>query len=287
MESITLKSLLRGNSRRLGLVSQAGHGGLSKRVNRVELFDDICFSQPNDPRLSATILVLGRVWTGAPGRRKGREFKKALESMAVEDLPCLALPQGSLLPACLWQFVARTATPVFSSCFNEHLLASRLEAVLREKIAKRVFIHGALVNVQGVGVLVRGPSGCGKTTLALELARRGHEWIADDAVGIERRPDRRLYGRIHALVRNLLEIKGKGVLPVGDLLSAAQVAEETPLELLVEMGKKIGTVPLDTECRAARRIMGVQIPLLKICPSSAVAGSRRVELAAGIIRGEG
>ncbi len=286
MESITLKSLLRGNSRRLGLVSQAGHGGLLKRVNRVEIFDDVRFSRTGEPRLSATILVLGRDWAGASGRRKGREYKKAWESMAVEDLPCLALPKGSLLRSCLWQFVAGTGTPVFSSCFNEYLLASRLEAVLREKIAKLFFIHGALVNVQGVGVLVRGPSGCGKTTLALELARRGHQWIADDAVEIEKRPDRRLYGRSHALVRNLVEIKGKGVLPVGELLSAAQIAGETPLELLVELGKKMESEPWHTEGRAAK-IMGVQIPLLKICASSAVAASRRVEQAVGIIRGVG
>ncbi|MDP2267881.1 MAG: hypothetical protein Q8K46_01815, partial [Deltaproteobacteria bacterium] len=113
-------------------------------------------------------------------------------------------------------------------------------------------------------------SGAGKTTLALELAGRGHKWIADDAVEIEKRRDGRLYGRSHALVKNLMEIKDIGVLQVQDVLAAACIADETPVDLIAEIGRGalpcVSTPSVGTPHggRSESIIMGVRLPLIKI-----------------------
>ena len=90
--------------------------------------------------------------------------------------------------------------------YDEFLLESRLSRLLREKIENSISMHGAFVSVSGLGVIFVGDSGAGKTECALELVERGHRWIADDAVEIERRGDL-LYGRSHELVKCLINIK--------------------------------------------------------------------------------
>ena len=91
-------------------------------------------------------------------------------------------------------------------------------------------IHGALVEVAGVGVLLLGPSGAGKSECALELLGRGHRLVADDRVVLEVR-EGRLLGRAPASIRHAIEIRGLGLLYVPDLFGEDRVAEEAEVEL--------------------------------------------------------
>jgi HPr kinase/phosphorylase len=151
------------------------------------------------------------------------------------------------------------------SRFDEHLLTSRLTALWREKLHRRVSLQGALVNVWGRGILIAGESGSGKTTLALELARRGHQWIADDAVEIEKEPDGRLSGRSQAAVKNLLEIKGSGVLSVRDILPPGSIADTTPVDMIADIRQDARRcVSTSSLGRQSRIIMGVRLPRLRI-----------------------
>jgi HPr kinase/phosphorylase len=254
METIALKCLLARSKVRLGVTSEAGRAGLAKQVDRVRglrcLIDDNIFLT----FLPTTLLVI------APAHRERR--RKLLESLQAARLPCLALAGVDEIPDFLIRFAERTSTFVFASRFDENLLTSRLSGLLREKLHRRLFVQGALVNVCGRGVLITGDSGVGKTTLALELARRGHKWIADDAVEIEKRRDGRLTGRSQAMVKNLLEIKEIGVLSVRDLLPAASIANETPIDMVAQIGRDHESKPYGG--RPVSIIMGVRLPLLKI-----------------------
>jgi len=96
-------------------------------------------------------------------------------------------------------------------------------------------LHGALVEVHGVGVLLRGPSGIGKSETALELVSRGHRLVADDVVEVERRSEGVLFGTALPLIRHHIELRGIGIVDVPELYGLDSVREEVRVELMCRL----------------------------------------------------
>lgn len=93
-------------------------------------------------------------------------------------------------------------------------------------------IHGALVNVRGVGVLLLGTSGAGKSECALELVSRGHRLVADDVVELEVAGGASLHGRAPEAIRHHLEIRGLGILYIPELYGMERVMDSSPIDLV-------------------------------------------------------
>ena len=96
-------------------------------------------------------------------------------------------------------------------------------------------VHGALVEIRGLGVLVLGASGIGKSECALDLVARGHQLVADDVVEVERSPGGRLVGRSPELIRHYIEVRGIGLLYVPELFGAESVRDEASIELVCRL----------------------------------------------------
>ncbi len=112
---------------------------------------------------------------------------------------------------------------------------SRLIDYLEEKMAPTVTLHGVLVDVFGVGILILGKSGIGKSETALELVKRGHRFVADDAIEIVKTPDSTLIGKAPALIRNFLEIRGIGILDVAKLYGLASIRHSKIIDLVIQL----------------------------------------------------
>ena len=136
-------------------------------------------------------------------------------------------------------------------------------------------VHGTLVQVHGVGVLLRGPSGIGKSETALELVTRGHRLVADDVVRLAHAPDGRIHGSSPPLIRHHLEIRGIGILYVPDLYGDVSVGEEAPVELVCRLehwreGASYERVGIS---RPSESLMGREVPslLLPVRPAGNMA----------------
>ena len=143
-------------------------------------------------------------------------------------------------------------------------------------------IHGALVEVSGVGVLLRGPSGVGKSECALELVSRGHKLVADDVVLLERTPDGVLLGRSSERIRHHMEIRGLGIIFVPDLFGAAAVCERAAVELICQLerwreGADYDRTGLD---RDHEELEGVALPRLRLPARPGGSMATIVEVAA-------
>jgi HPr kinase/phosphorylase len=143
-------------------------------------------------------------------------------------------------------------------------------------------IHGALLDVHGVGILLLGPSGIGKSECALELVSRGHRLVADDVVEIARREEGGLSGRAPERIRHHLEIRGLGILFVPDLFGPESVAESARVDLVCELerwreGGSYDRLGLE---RAQIELDGVELPRLRLPARPGGSMATVVEVAA-------
>ncbi len=130
-------------------------------------------------------------------------------------------------------------------------------------------IHGALVQVLGLGVLLVGRSGVGKSECALELVQRGHRLVADDVVRV--RPEgageaARLVGYAPELIRHYMELRGVGLIRVPDLFGEEAVLDESSIELCCRLepwreGARYDRIGLE---RVSRPIAGIEVPTLEL-----------------------
>ena len=141
-----------------------------------------------------------------------------------------------------------------------------LISVLNLELAPRITRHGVLVEVYGEGVLLLGESGVGKSETAIELVKRGHRLIADDAVEIKRNVTDRLVGTAPELIRHYIELRGIGVIDVCRLFGMSAVKDEAEIDMVINLEQwkdgamydRLGLENLYTT------ILDVQVPSLTV-----------------------
>lgn len=114
-------------------------------------------------------------------------------------------------------------------------IVSAIIAYLKAALAPRITRHGVLVEVFGVGLLLMGESGLGKSEAAVELLKRGHRLIADDAVEIRKVSTGSLVGTAPKLIRNYVELRGIGIVNVAKMFGMSAVKDENEIDLVVNI----------------------------------------------------
>ena len=114
-------------------------------------------------------------------------------------------------------------------------IVSAIIAYLKAALAPRITRHGVLVEVFGVGLLLMGESGLGKSEAAVELLKRGHRLIADDAVEIRKVSSGTLMGTAPKLIRNYVELRGIGIVNVAKMFGMSAVKDENVIDLVVNI----------------------------------------------------
>lgn len=143
-------------------------------------------------------------------------------------------------------------------------------------------VHGALVDVSGVGVLLQGPSGIGKSECALELVRRGHKLVADDLVRVRSLESGGLSGTAPELIRHYMEIRGVGLLYIPDLYGQDAVRQEASIDLLIHLEEWRESADYERVGleRPLEEIAGVELPALVLPLRPAGSMATIVEVAA-------
>jgi HPr kinase/phosphorylase len=145
-----------------------------------------------------------------------------------------------------------------------------------------VSVHGALLEVHGVGTALLGPSGVGKSECALELLSRGHRLVSDDVIELTPEADDGLKGRAPERIRHYMEIRGIGIVFVPDLFGADSVRDEVRVDLVCRLerwreGAAYERVGLD---RPKEELAGVRLPRLTLPARPGGSMATVVELAA-------
>ena len=187
--------------------------------------------------------------------------------LANDETPCIIIAKGYSCPEILKNIAIKRNFPIFETTQETGRVSIDLTGTLDEALAAETLMHGVFLNIYGKGVVIRGDSGIGKSEIALELIKRGHFLIADDAIELYH-IGQGIVGRAPEVLRNLLEIRGIGVIDVSKMFGVASVLPKDHVDLIIQLERwlpsreytRIGMEEDDV----MEEILGIQIPKIVV-----------------------
>ena len=158
-------------------------------------------------------------------------YQKLLE----HKVPCIIFSNELQPDESFIEIAQKNDIPVFGTCKKTSSFMGELIRWLNVKLAPCISIHGVLVDVYGVGVLIMGESGIGKSEAALELIRRGHRLVTDDAVEIRKVSDETLVGSAPGVTKYFIELRGIGIIDVKTLFGVESVKETQEIDMVIKL----------------------------------------------------
>lgn len=211
------------------------------------------------------IQVYGRTELGLL-EQLGSDKRKQLGQVLVSQVPAVIVTRGLPVPTELLELAEQRNIPLLTTTKSTTYLFYVLIRYLNNHLAPVTIVHGGLVDVYGEGVLITGESGIGKSEVALELIKSGHLLVADDAVEVRRIDEESLRGRAPERIKNLLEVRGLGILDVTKIFGSGVVRNEKDIHLIIHLeewqqGKAYDRLGAELK---TREILAIQVPEITI-----------------------
>jgi len=212
------------------------------------------------------IQVLGKVENTFLSSLSSDERRKSFEQLMAQCIPAIVITRGmEPFPECL-EMARKYDRTVLRTEETTSAFMGALIVALRTYLSPRITRHGVLVEIYGEGVFITGESGVGKSETAIELIKRGHRLIADDAVEIKRVATHQLVGSAPELIRHYMELRGIGVVDIRRLFGVSAVKNEANIDLVVDLEPwddetfydRLGLEDLTTT------ILDVELPIVSI-----------------------
>lgn len=231
------------------------------KINRLGLqlsgFFDV-FSQSRIQLIGAA--EFGYIQTLSPER-----LDEIVDRILSYRVPCVIFSHNQEPPAEFIKYGDKYNVPILTSDIYTSDFILALFNFFNTYFAPEITISGVLIDINGVGTLVRGKSGIGKSEAALELVNRGHRFVADDSVVITRLGDA-LFGKSPELIKNLMEVRGIGIVDISKLYGIGSVLDTTKIDLVVQMDEFSYETVYDRLGidETTIDILGVSLPILTI-----------------------
>ena len=158
-----------------------------------------------------------------------------VDELLAGGVPAMLIADGLEATADLIEHCELNHVPLLGTNIPTAKLIDLLRIYLSRRLAPTTTVHGVFMDVLGVGVLITGESGLGKSELALELVSRGHGLVADDAVDLSRTSPNVIDGHCPALLQNMLEVRGLGLLNIRTIFGETSVRRKMKLTLIVHL----------------------------------------------------
>ncbi|NLJ30765.1 MAG: HPr(Ser) kinase/phosphatase [Clostridiales bacterium] len=212
------------------------------------------------------IIIFGNAETAFLNSVTPEERKKVLDEIFSKKPPAAIIARSITPMPELLEATKKNGVPLLSTPETTSSLVAALVSFMNVELAPRVTRHGVLVEVYGEGILLVGDSGVGKSETAIELIKRGHRLIADDAVEIRRVSARSLVGQAPNNIRHFIELRGIGIINARRIfgMGAVKLTEKIDLVINLELwdNKKVyDRMGLDSEYT---ELLGIKVPVLTI-----------------------
>ena len=228
------------------------------------------------------IQVLGNSEFAYLGSLPEREQAKRFEEMCACDIPCVVVCRNRRMPESLLQLANASGVSVFRTTMDTMRFINACTLWMDWEFAPTTTEHGCMVDVKGIGVLIKGESGSGKSEAVLGLLERGAALVADDMVRLRAPEGRELEGTASELGRFHMEVRGIGVVNVPLLFGAASMRVRKRLDLVVNLKplKEFPDVDRLGMVQQYYKVMDIEVPLIELPVGPGRDTARLVEVAA-------
>lgn len=215
---------------------------------------------------SGRIQIFGKTEAGYLHNQKEEDRSRSLKNYFALKLPGIIISENITAESDWIAMAARYGAPILISELHTAPLISRLSAFLYQYFANKIKMNGVLMDIMGQGVLLTGASGIGKSETALELVNKGYQLIADDVTEFYLDSNDDLIGCPNEIIRNLMEVRGLGIININDIFGASAMLEEKKLNLVINLEKWDPRKKYDRlgEDSQYFKILGLEIPLITL-----------------------
>ena len=212
------------------------------------------------------IQILGKSEYAFMENRSQEERRSSFETLFSQKPPAVVVTRDLEIFPEMDEFAKKYGVALLRSHESTSAFMAKLIAFLNLNLAPRITRHGVLIEIYGEGVLILGDSGVGKSETAIELVKRGHRLVADDAVEIRRTSNITLVGSSPDNIRHFLELRGIGIINVRQLFGMGAVKVTEKIDMVVELEpwnpeKVYDRMGMDNHYMS---ILGVKVPYLTI-----------------------
>ena len=210
--------------------------------------------------------VMGKVETTSVESFEPEERTEIFDRLFSSGIPAMIVSRNiDIFPECL-ESAKKYNVPILRTNEFTSTIINAIVASLKVSLAPRITLHGVLIEIYGEGVLLLGDSGVGKSETAIELVKRGHRLIADDAVEIKRVSDKTLVGTSPDVIRYFIELRGIGIVDVRRIFGVGSVKLTEKIEMVINLenwedGKQYDRLGLDGQTTS---ILDIRVPSLTI-----------------------
>ena len=208
--------------------------------------------------------------------------KAVIEAMVAKKIPCVVVSRSLSPTSEMIEILEKAGVPLFRTPLSSKAFTTEVTVLLEEKFAPRTSLHGTLLEIRGIGTLIRGASGAGKSEAALALIERGHSLVADDLVRVKLLSDHTPIGFCDPLSRGFMECRGIGIINVEKLFGNRFVRIEKKIDLVITLLDESSNMePERTGLdRKYYEILGFDVPMMEIPVRTGRDMARLIEVAA-------
>lgn len=209
-------------------------------------------------------------------------LKEKLKQLFSRNFPCLIIARNAPIPTSLLDLASEYETPVFRTHMITMKFINAATIALEFDFAPSTQEYGSMVDIQGIGTLIRGASGIGKSECVLSLIERGYSLVSDDITKLRSVEGRELVGMAADLTRFHMEVRGIGVINISSIFGVGSVRTEKRLDFVVTLKdweelENVDRIGLD---RDVYKVLGIDIPHVTIPVRKGRDLGRLVEVAA-------
>lgn len=209
-------------------------------------------------------------------------LRQRLRQLFSRNLPCVVIARNAPVPPLLLEAAGEFETPIFRTNMITMKFINAATIALEFDFAPSTSEHGSMVDILGVGILIRGASGIGKSECVLGLIERGYSLVSDDITRLRSIEGRELVGISDSLSRFHMEVRGIGIINIASIFGAGAVRAEKRLDLVVTLKdwhevEDVDRIGLDRE---TYEILGIKVPHVTLPVRTGRDLARLVEVAA-------